>query len=61
MTHCWKDRAEDARERFGDWSPQHCEAFLNNGSCMRPDGHAGPHEFVSDSEIAITFEPEEAP
>lgn len=33
-------------EAFGEDSPQHLSALDNDGSCLLPDGHDGPHEWT---------------
>ena len=58
VLHCWKDRKTDIEERFGYLSPEHVDTYqedFQNGTCMLPEGHEGPHEFTSDSNITITF------
>ena len=54
MKHCWKDKSEWTSERFGEWSSEHIEAMVDNGTCMLEDGHVGEHEFTPDSQIIIT-------
>lgn len=51
MTHCWKGNDEDIEFGSDEWA----EAFLNPATCMLEAGHEGPHEFVPDSEIGVTF------
>ncbi len=54
--HCWKDKAEDAEERYGVGSSEWAEAHVEGGTCMLPAGHEGPHVFTPDGEIGVTFQ-----
>lgn len=55
MNHCWKDKREDVEERLGIGSDEWVDSVLESGTCMLERGHDGPHEFVPDAEIVITF------
>lgn len=44
MSHCW-----ESGPWVGDYEDGH------GSTCMLPDGHDGPHEFVPDNEIIIRF------
>lgn len=55
--HCWMGRLEHAEETYGPSSDEALRAFDEPGTCMLPDGHAGPHEFTPDDQITITFAP----
>lgn len=48
VLHCWADHQEFS-EAAGDWV---------SFTCLRLDGHAGPHEWTPDSEIVIEFLPD---
>lgn len=53
MLHCWADGPVTMQEFDAAWI-----LIREVGStCMAERGHAGPHEFVSDSEITIHFPP----
>ena len=57
--HCWHGRIQDIEERFGSNSAEYLATFAEgfmDGSCMLEDGHDGPHEFVDDDKIGVTFE-----
>lgn len=53
--HCWEDRAYWAEQTYGFASEEWAEAFLENGTCMLPAGHDGPHVFTPDTQIGVTF------
>lgn len=55
MSHCWKSNVEWAEETYGYCSDEHADAMNNTSTCLLPDGHDGPHEFVPDDEIGISF------
>jgi len=37
----------------------HCWEDGDGSTCLLPDGHDGPHEFITDSDIVITFREED--
>jgi len=52
---CWKDKYEYLVEIGAD--PEEIwDAYVNPGTCLLPEGHEGPHDFVPDSEILIEFD-----
>ncbi len=70
MRHCWMERLEaDGARSWLDWiiaDPERCRLVAEaedwppdptggHDTCMREDGHAGPHEFVPISEIVVRF------
>ncbi len=59
--HCWQDRGEWAAEKFGWMSKKHIRLSQEapSATCMRPDGHLGPHSWTKDAEIGVTFSDEE--
>lgn len=55
-THCWQDEERHVAERFGEYSPEHCEALAcGGGTCMLGADHAGPHQFAPDDQIVVAF------
>lgn len=52
VPHCWIGNSEVVEWGSDAWA----EAFNNPATCMLLDGHEGPHEFVPDSEIVVSFE-----
>jgi hypothetical protein len=55
---CWADKAEHLAKEHGEYSPQHVNAMYGaggNATCLLPEGHDGPHDWTSDSEIVVTF------
>ena len=58
--HCWMSESEHVHETFGENSPEafalQAEDYMSK-TCMEWDGHDGPHRFVRDDQIAITFPP----
>lgn len=57
--HCWHGALDDVE--FG--TPEYLELsrrWPDGATCMLLDGHDGPHEYVSDTDILVSF-PEEAP
>lgn len=56
MTHCWKGLIEEVEEKYGFGSAEWAECVVAGGqTCMLENGHVGPHEFMPDSEILVTF------
>jgi hypothetical protein len=56
--HCWADKAEHVAKEHGEYSPQHIDTMYGpsgNATCMLEDGHDGPHDWTSDSEIVVEF------
>lgn len=52
---CWKDYHEWLEENGQYMSDEWANAFSDGGTCMAADGHAGPHEFIPDSDVSISF------
>jgi len=55
MVHCWKLKSEYMAEIYGEDSEEYIKALANDGICLLPDGHEGPHEFVPEDEVVIRF------
>ncbi len=60
MTHCWNDELSQFEKTNDSLAPDYwhkwAEIFSRGGAtCMLPDGHDGPCEFVPDSQIGVTF------
>ena len=56
VVHCWKDRLEWAEEHYGVGSKAwKIASGAPSASCMLPDGHDGPHEWVEDKQIKVKF------
>jgi uncharacterized radical SAM superfamily protein len=71
VVHCWTDELDAIEEEHGYLSEQYIayvseqyiayvsERYYDDSvtgrTCMLPDAHAGPHEFVSDDDITIRF------
>lgn len=54
--HCWKDKTEHITDLHGFGSDEWAESFNEpSATCMLESGHEGPHEFVPDSQIGVTF------
>lgn len=59
VLHCWKDRLAWIEDVHGHGSDEWCAAYDKpSATCMLEDGHDGPHEFMPDSDIAVSFAPE---
>ena len=56
MTHCWKGYLDWLDECGLLGSEEWAAAYECDATCMLPDGHDGPHEFVRDDQIGIHFE-----
>ncbi len=52
--HCWADKVS----QFEPSTPEWLEALENNGTCLLPAGHEGPHEWTPDQEVVVQFEEE---
>lgn len=62
QVHCWTGRLEHAEAVHGWGSDEYWKAYdLPSATCMLPDGHAGPHEFMDDSNITVRFADKEQP
>ena len=53
MVHCW----EGYQDQFEEMSEEWLDAIIHerNGTCWLEHGHTGPHEFIPDDEIQISF------
>ena len=56
-THCWKGHREWLEETGQAYTDAWAATWDCDGTCMLPDGHDGPHEFVPDAEIQVAFSP----
>ena len=56
MVHCWELKSEYMAEVYGENSEEYFDALVNEGICLLPAGHEGPHEFVPEDEVGIRFE-----
>lgn len=55
MVHCWKGKRDWLEENGQLGSDEWLETYECDSSCMLESGHEGPHEFVRDDDIGITF------
>lgn len=55
MKRCWKGKREWAEEAHGWGSPEWAQAYVEDGTCLLPDGHPGEHEWTPDADIVISF------
>ncbi len=58
LHHCWTGKGEWLSDTYGEFSEQYGEYIAAGGmseTCMLAKGHEGPHEFVPDDQIIITF------
>jgi hypothetical protein len=62
--HCWKDEAEHLADLYGWGTAEYWDAWSKlwpnpdlyvGGTCMLPDGHKEPHEFIRDDKIGVKF------
>ncbi len=53
--HCWQGK-RDWLESQGDSSSQEwCETWNCDSTCFRLNGHFGPHEWIPDNELVVSF------
>lgn len=55
--HCWADKLEHIEATYGRCSREWSEELVSgdDGTCMLPDGHEGPHDFTGDDQIDVSF------
>lgn len=53
MTHCWANYLDTLEFGSDEWA--HAMASGESATCLLPDGHEGPHLWVPDSDIRVTF------
>lgn len=60
MKHCWADWYEELTDQE-QVSQEDTQKLLHNYSatCLLELGHAGPHQWTNNEDIAITFKDEE--
>ena len=58
IIHCWAGRREEIEKDYGFDSDAYLETYApdwQDGICLLPDGHEGPHVFTDTKAITVRF------
>jgi hypothetical protein len=55
MLHCWQGNVEEAERLHGFASDEWAEAMNRPSTCMLARDHAGPHKWMFDGDICVSF------